>query len=105
MKLALEIVLMSISGVFLAMVILTSVLYILRAIVNIFKFKKEEKQELDDKENENIFPILAAAAYTALKKPVKIHKVHIHHEAYIERWSYAGRMDIHLSHKKSGVNQ
>lgn len=103
MKLAFEIVLMSISGVFLAMVILTSVLYVLRVIANIFTSKKEEKKEL--KENENLFPILAAAAYTALKKPVKIHKVHIHREAYIERWSYAGRMDIHLSHKKSGVNQ
>lgn len=104
MNLALEIVFMSVSGVFLAMAVLTVVLYLFRILSNlVFLSKKGKKPEFNP--NEELILLITAATYMALRKSVKIHKVHIHREPYVERWSYAGRMDIHLSHQKSGVNQ
>lgn len=105
MKQAFEVVFISIVGVFLAMMALTMVLYALRGLGQIFTPKREEVEESELNKNEEIILLLSAAAYVALGKRVKIHKVHIHREPYVERWSYAGRMDIHLSHQKSGVNQ
>lgn len=105
MKPALEIVFVSVSGVFLAMAILTTVLYIFRALSQIFTKEKKIDESSELEQNEEVILLLTAAAYSALKKRVKIHKVHVHKEPFIERWSYAGRMDIHLSHQKSGVNQ
>jgi len=105
MNLALEIVFMSIGGVFLAMAILTTVLYLFRTLSQIFTKEKKRVESSQLEQNEEIILLLTAAAYSALKRRVKIHKVHVHREPFIERWSYAGRMDIHLSHQKSGVNQ
>jgi len=96
---------MSVGVVFLAMAILTFFLYALKGVSQIFSSKKKDVQKVEVEENEILLPLLTAAAYAALNKRVKIHKVHIHREPYVERWSYAGRMDIHLSHQKSGVNQ
>lgn len=100
-----EIVFMSVIGVFLAMLLLTVVLYIFRALGQTFSAKKKNAHTTEIGVNEETLVLLTAAAYAAIKKPVRIYKVHIHREPYVERWSYAGRMDIHLSHQKSGVNQ
>ncbi|MCX7830202.1 MAG: hypothetical protein N2445_03975 [Acidobacteria bacterium] len=105
MKTAWEIVLMSIGGVFLAMALLTALLYLLKILSQFVSSTREKKKESEPIEDEQTILLLTAAAYMALKKPVKIHRVHVHREPYVERWSYAGRMDIHLSHQKSGVNQ
>lgn len=98
----LSIFILSISLVFLAMGILTSVVYFFRFLSSRHETVKETKK---DELSEETLAIIAASCYMALKKRVKVHKVHVHREPYVERWSYAGRMDIHLSHKKAGVNQ
>jgi len=43
--------------------------------------------------------VLAAAAHTALKRRVRVRRIHVHHDTEDEIWSRAGRVDIMHSHR------
>ena len=49
--------------------------------------------------DDDTLAVLAAAAYTALGAPVRIHRVHVHGEPAGQAWERAGRMDIMVSHR------
>ena len=46
-----------------------------------------------------IMAVLVAAVAEAIRRPVVIHRVHVHRDGEADRWSRAGRMDVMVSHR------
>ena len=84
--------------VFVGMAILTAVLFALRHAANRPAGHPVEPPE-PVQDDEELIAVLAAAAHTALGKPVRVHRVHVHRQRATELWSRAGRMDIMVSHR------
>jgi hypothetical protein len=43
--------------------------------------------------------VIVAAVAEAIRRPVVIHRVHVHRDGEADRWSRAGRMDVMVSHR------
>jgi glutaconyl-CoA/methylmalonyl-CoA decarboxylase subunit delta len=85
--------------VFLALGLLALLIFALRALGERSARRKPATAaiELDPE----ILAVLAAAAYTAVGAPLRIHRVHVHSDRSGLGWERAGRMDIMLSHRMS----
>lgn len=88
----------ALATVFVGMAILTAVLFALRHAANRPAGRPVEPSE-PVQDDEELIAVLAAAAHTALGKPVRVHRVHVHRQRATELWSRAGRMDIMVSHR------
>lgn len=92
--------------VLLAMAALTAVVYLTRVAARWSAASgRGEPPAAPEGVDEETLVLLSAAAYQALKKPLRIHRVHLHREPSAETWSRAGRMDILISHQHVGRHQ
>lgn len=96
--------LMAFAVVFAAMVVLTAGVYLARWVSRRARTPKRPEPSRPLADGETLV-LLAAAAYAALGRPVRIHRVHLHQGPSVETWTRAGRMDILLSHQKVGRHQ
>jgi hypothetical protein len=107
MSQAVQVALTAFAVVFLAMMALTGAAYLagLAARRSASKPSKHGEEPAEKEVDASTLAVLAAAAYEALKKPVRVHRVHLHREPSMETWSRAGRMDILVSHQHVGRHQ
>ena len=80
------------------MALLTGVLFAMRALPA-GRGRPERAPEGAAELDPELLAVLAAAAHTAIGRPVSIHRVHVHPLPALEAWSRAGRMDIMVSHR------
>jgi hypothetical protein len=98
MREALIVFVIAFAVVFVGMGILTAALFALRAISR--RVARRAPAPTDAAaEDPELVAVLAAAAYTAIGRPVHVHRVHVHRERATEGWARAGRMDIMVSHR------
>jgi len=94
---ALKVVALAFAVVFVGMSVLTGLVYLLNAVKNAAARRAEPAP------GEGIDPqalaVLAAAVHTALGRPARIHKVHVHRERDDDAWIKVGRMDLLLTHR------
>lgn len=83
--------------VFVALGLLAGLLFTLRALT--VRAARKVAEPATDALDPELTAVLAAAAYTALGAPVRIHRVHVHGEPAGQAWERAGRMDIMVSHR------
>ncbi|MCA9727407.1 MAG: hypothetical protein KC729_06975 [Candidatus Eisenbacteria bacterium] len=86
-------------AVFTALAVLTLVLYALRAVGSVSARTSTPAVASENMLTPELIAVLAAAATATLRRPIRIHAVHVHHEASVEDWSRAGRLDVMYSHR------
>jgi hypothetical protein len=87
--------LLAFTAVMAAMAFLTAVLLALRRLAERLSPAPAEAVGLPPR----LLAVLTAAASEALGTAVRLHRVHVHRDPVVERWSRAGRMDIMISHR------
>jgi Na+-transporting methylmalonyl-CoA/oxaloacetate decarboxylase gamma subunit len=107
MEAAVEIAVVAFGVVFMGMVILTAIVFGFRRAA-VREAERDEAAraaaDLEPAVDEETMAVISAAVACALRKPVRIHRVHLRTGPSSEAWSRAGRMDILVSHHV-GKNQ
>ena len=98
MREALIVFVIAFAVVFVGMGILTAAVFALRAIARRLAARHPAAGDAAAEDPE-LLAVLAAAAYPAIGRPVRVHRVHVHRERATEGWARAGRMDIMVSHR------
>ena len=98
MREALIVFVIAFAVVFVGMGILTAAMFTLRGISRRFA-RPPAPAAVAEVEEPELLAVIAAAAYTAIGRPVRVHRVHVHRERATEGWARAGRMDIMVSHR------
>ena len=90
--------------VMVGMIVITAFLYLLRYLAERTNGAAQEpalpvSQASEPGEDPELIAVLAAAAYTALGVPVRIHRVRMLERPSADNWARAGRMDVMYSHR------
>jgi hypothetical protein len=92
--------LMTLLMVAISLSLVTLALYGLRALGRISGKRLEVSGEpAGAGTDEELAAVLAAAAHAVLRRPVRIRRIHLHHDSDDDLWSRAGRVDIMHSHR------
>ena len=94
---ALKVVAVAFSLVFVGMSLLTGLVYALNAVKNAVARRAAPAPSTGI--DPQTLAVLAAAVHTALGRPARIHKIHVHRERGDEAWTRVGRMDLLLTHR------
>lgn len=106
MRETLSVALLAFGVVILAMGALTAVVYLTRVAARWSAARNRGTgTAAPEGVEEETLVLISAAAYQALRKPLRIHRIHLHREPSAETWSRAGRMDILISHQHVGRHQ
>lgn len=81
------------------MLLLTGVCFALRSVAAPRSTEVAAAEPSPPAVDHPLIAVLTAAASEALRRPVRVHRVHVHGTAERERWSRAGRMDVMVSHR------